>query len=202
MKGIISSTPENKAKIRCAFLPEQKATVRPNCIYFQGLEYECQYAIDQEWYLKAKFDKNFTIPVKAMKNNVDSIWHKTPDGQYIELTLKNVNSESRYSGLHSEIALQLQEYIAKKRHDQKQDTRVRKAKYKDEMEQIDTEMSAITKGLPDNNRKSMQPGVNQRKEDGSKSIKKQLADQARETFGSNVNENVESEKLIDLEDIF
>ncbi|MBW8191821.1 hypothetical protein K0504_12315 [Neiella marina] len=95
MNGGHGTAPEEEATIRWAFIPEETATVRADCVYFKGLKYHSPEFKCRGLYAKAKA-KRFKIPVKRTLNCVNTIWHRTEEGQYIKLALKNTNNESPY----------------------------------------------------------------------------------------------------------
>jgi hypothetical protein len=162
MHGGRPTTPEDEGRVWWAFLPEQMATVRDTCLYFNGLEYHSDYASTQGWFQMAKFNGRFKVPVKALKSTTNIIWHKTDDGKFIEFHLKNVNNESAFIDQPWEIVEHLLYSLKVKEHDLEDKNRYRRAEKRNNLAVIDAQMEAQLELSKPNERKSMQPNIKQR----------------------------------------
>lgn len=153
---------KNEHKIRWAFMPEELATVRKDCVYFNGVEYHNEYFTKSKSYSKARHEGAFKIPVKRVRDSINHIWHKTDGGKYIKLAIKNVNNENPLVDLHWEAALHLMEQFKVKVHQNEVDSLFKRA-YWDSISDPITEANQAEVNLsPKPTRKSMQPGIKER----------------------------------------
>ncbi|WP_026958882.1 Mu transposase C-terminal domain-containing protein [Aliagarivorans taiwanensis] len=162
MNGGRPSKDVEPGRVRWAFLPEETAYVRGNGVYFEGLVYHSDFANQAGWYTKAKHHGAFKIVVKRTKDWTSQIWHKTSEGEYVCLHLKNVNDESPFLDMHWEPLLHLLEQFKDKKH-QNRLNKKRMAAFKqgiiDRIEALNQEQLS---GTPENSRKSIQPGIKSR----------------------------------------
>ncbi len=156
------TTPDDEATIYWAFLPEEQATVRSDCVYFRGLEYHSPELKKRGFYAKAS-QKRFKITVKRTLNSVNQIWYQADDDQYIPLSLKNTNNESPYLNQCWEAVLHRIEQNRIIRHQNSQQA-LEEMNSADQL--IAPTVEAIKeelKSTPPNTRRSMQPGIKKRK---------------------------------------
>jgi putative transposase len=156
------TTKDDEAEVRWAFLPEEEATIRPDAIYFKGLKYQSEYAQKNGWHTTANFHGAEKIPVKRIRDWANTLWHKTPTGEYIEFTLANTNNESPYLDGHWEWIEQLQSDLRARRHKLKQDSRHIRALADTRFRHIhETNVEEVNLS-PDNEIKSIQRGIKER----------------------------------------
>jgi hypothetical protein len=163
MHGGRPTGPEDNAKVRWAFLKEESASVRQDAIYFDGLEYECNYAKTAGWYARARHHGSFKICVKRVRDWCNSIWHKTDCGQYIELSLKHINNDSPSLNMHWEPVLHRLELNKDLRHHNTLSARKLRADKKAVQASIDDQMRKEIGSVQRSERKSMQPKISERK---------------------------------------
>ncbi|MDN2662639.1 hypothetical protein OW492_04515 [Psychromonas sp. 14N.309.X.WAT.B.A12] len=159
MNGGRDARKVNPGRIHWAFLPEEMASVRADGIYLDGLVYYSDYAKNAGWFTKAKHHGAFKVAVKRWRQWTSSIWHKTPDNQYVSFDLKNVNDESPFSGMHWEPVLHLLEQFKDKRHSNalnRKKLNIYKSHLTDELKRLNEEM---IKDAPENTRLAMNPGI-------------------------------------------
>jgi len=164
MDGGRPTTEKNEARIRWAFLPEETATVRDTSIYFEGLEYHSTFATSAGWYSRARHHGRFKITVKRVRDWCNSIWHKTANGEYVELKLKNINNESPWLNQHWETVLHQLERHKEKVSLNEESARQMRAEKRTIQSEVRTEMYDEVSLAEPSERKSMQSGIKQRKE--------------------------------------
>lgn len=155
---------EDEAKIKWAFRPEEIASVRSNHVYFKGVEYHHDYFKSSGHYSKAKHHGAFQIPVKRVQDWINHIWHKTDDGLYIKLTIKNINNENPLVDQHWEAALHVLEQFKDLKHQNKQNAILTRAYWDSVMDPITAENQKEVDLVPKSDRKSMQPGIKDRQQ--------------------------------------
>jgi len=161
LDGDPGTSPEDECEIRWAFLPEEQATVRSDGIYFDGLKYQSAYAKQNGWHTLAK-SRAFKIIVKRVRDWTNTIWHKTPDGEYIELELHNPNNESPFLDGHWEMIEQLKVDLRERRHALKQDARYTRAMADARFKYIHEQNIEEVALSPENTTKSIQKGIKDR----------------------------------------
>ncbi|WP_417228444.1 hypothetical protein [Amphritea sp.] len=159
MNGGRPSKYVDPGRIRWAFLPEETASVRANGIYFKGLIYHSDYAKKAGWYTKAKHHGAFKIAIKRSRDWSSELWHKTPEGEYICLHLKNTNNESLFLDQHWEPLLHVLEQFKDKQHSNTLNRKKLLAHKQRLIDQIEEHNKAAIAGAPENTRKSIQPGI-------------------------------------------
>lgn len=159
-----ATTAEDESKIKWAFRPEETASVRPNHVYFKGVEYHHDYFKDSGQYSKSKHHGSFKITVKRVNDWINHIWHKTDNGHYIKLTIKNINNENPLVDQHWETALHVLEQFKGLKHQNKQNALLTRAYWDSVMDPITAENQKEVDLAPKSDRKSMQPGIKARQQ--------------------------------------
>ena len=183
MSGGRATTNEDISKVKWAFLREETATVRESCIYFEGLEYESPYAQSAGWHGRARSHGRFKIQVKRTRDWCNSIWHKTENGEYVELTLKNLNNESAWLNQHWEAVLHQLERHKDKRAKNSETARLARAAKRTQQNEIYSQMSKDISSIKPSNRRSIQPGIRERKELQKSISVRQNAQELKESLG-------------------
>jgi len=200
MEGGRPTTIDDTARVQWAFLPEEQATVSDTCILFKGLEYDCEYARSAGWYSTAKFHGRFKIPVKSLKNSTSIIWHKTANGEFVELQLKNTNNENPFFDQHWEMVQNAQFWYKDAAHSLEQDARLLRAAKRESTADIDAQMAAqIACGEP-NERKSMQPNIKERQEVQKKINHANMTAEVRNNLNIQQAESTTPDEYLDLDD--
>lgn len=166
------TTSDDKAKVCWAFLPEEEATVSDHSIHFDGLEYISDHPKIVGMF-SAATKKRFKIPVKRLKDSVNCLWHRSDDGEYIQLNLKNVNNTSRYLDQPWEIVshrLYEEKLIG---HNAKENERFLRAERDNRIAQAVSGHAVQQRKISatDANRKSIQSGIKERKEEQHQQIR-------------------------------
>ncbi|KJG05901.1 hypothetical protein UB33_11075 [Photobacterium angustum] len=162
MNGGRPSNDEEPGRIHWAFLPEETATVRSDGIYLEGLIYNSEFARKAGWYTRARHHGSFKIAVKRPRDWSSQLWHKTPDGEYVCLYLKNTNAESPFIDMHWEPLLHLLEQFKDKKNQNRLDQRKLLALKQGLIDQIEAHNQAQIGDAPENTRVSIQPGIKSR----------------------------------------
>lgn len=181
LKGGKPTTSKDNAKVCWAFLPEEEATVSDHSIHFDGLEYISDHPKIAGMF-SAATKKRFKIPVKRLKDSVNCLWHRSDDGEYIQLNLKNVNNTSRYLNQPWEIVNHrlYQEKIID--HNAQENERSQRAVRDNRIVQAISASAQQSNKIPAKyaNRKSMQTGIKERKKEQHQQIRAaEAADLAR-----------------------
>jgi hypothetical protein len=172
LNGGQPTTSDDNAKVCWAFLPEEEATVSDHSIHFDGLEYVSEHPKIAGMF-SAATKKRFKIPVKRLKDSVNCLWHRSVDGEYIQLNLKNVNNTSRYLDQPWEIVdhrLYQEKIIG---HNAQENERSQRAERDNRIAQAVSGHPGQLRKIPakDANRKSMQPGIKERKKEQHQQIR-------------------------------
>jgi hypothetical protein len=199
MSGGRPTTKQDEARVKWAFLREETATVRDTCIYFDGLEYDSQFAQSAGWYARAKHHGRFKIIVKRARDWCNSIWHKTENGQYVELKLKNVNNESPWLNTHWEAVLHQLERHKDKRFENTEAARKSRAEKRTIQSAIRSEMYEEISFSQPSQRRSIQPGVKQRKEVQKEISVLNHANDLSESFGASKSTDDKAIEDFDLD---
>lgn len=194
------TTEEDEAKVRWAFMPEEKARVRKDCVFYKGVEYHHPYFKDSNLYARARHHKSFPIIVKPVRDWVDHIWHKTDEGQYIKLEVKNINNENPLVSHHWETVLHVLEDENKLKQDNKNNTLISRV-YWDSVTETSLEQKRKDLELIAPNRtKSMQTGIKDRKKVQSMLQTVENVVGLDEKLGIDTTSKPEKETLSSLED--
>lgn len=193
MQGGMPTSIEDEGRIKWALLPEESATIREDCVYFEGLEYHSDYFKETGRYAEAK-KKREKILVKRARDWANHIFYKTNDGEYITLTLKNINNGSPYLDMHWEAIHHLQKYMSSKRHLLKQSARYLRAATETKKHAEKMRMLNDLNGVKISERKSMQPGVNQRKDIQKAHLAAQHANNIMNAFGHQAEATIDTQK--------
>jgi hypothetical protein len=195
MSGGRPTTKKDEARVKWAFLKEETATVRDTCVYFDGLEYHAQFAQLAGWYARARHHGTFKIKVKRARDWCDSIWHKTENGEYVELKLKNVNNESPWMGAHWEAVLHQQERNKDKRFENAESARKLRADKRTIQSEVRSQMHEEVSLSAPSKRRSIQPNVKQRKQVQKEISVMEHANDLRQSLGTPV-----SPKHVEIDD--
>lgn len=172
MAGGRPTTVNDQAKVYWAFLPEEEATVTDHGIYFGGLEYISEHPLIISM-LNTAVKKRVKIPIKRLKDYVNHIWHCTDDGEFIRLELKMINNDSRYVCQPWEIVEHrlIEEKIIT--HDAKDKERYLRAERDSKIDALISNSAGKStfSNAKASNRKSMQPGIKQRKAEQQQQIR-------------------------------
>lgn len=166
MAGGRPTIDDDQAKVYWAFLPEEDATATDHGIVFQGLEYISTHPLIISMFSRAT-KKRFKIPVKRLKDFVNCLWYRAENGGYIRLDLKCINDDSRYLDQPWEIVehrLSEEKIIADgARENERHHRALRDTKIDEIYSNSSIQRSPSTNKL--SHRKSIQPGMKQRKEE-------------------------------------
>ncbi|TMP87541.1 hypothetical protein CWC05_06705 [Pseudoalteromonas ruthenica] len=165
MDGGRKTTPHDEAMLRWAFLPEEEARVRPNCVFFNGLEYHHPHFREEGLYQVAALEGTFPIIVKRVKDWTNHIFCRVKSKgngtklKYLTLTLKNPNNGSPYWGMSWDIVAHQLEWLEMKvvAHEEYAARLRQHIRSMDETE-FDRLMGQIAL-LPENERKSIVPRI-------------------------------------------
>lgn len=191
MQGGMPTSIEDEGRIKWALLPEESATIREDCVYFEGLEYHSDYFKKTGLYAEAKRKK---IIVKRARDWANHIFYKTDDGEYIQLTLKNINNGSPYWDMHWEAIYHLQKYMSSKRHLLKQSARYLRAATETKKHAEKMRMLNDLNGAKISERKSIQPGINERKDIQKAHLAAQHANNIMNAFGHQAEATIDTQK--------
>jgi len=172
----------DEADVRWTFLPEEEATIRADGIYFKGLKYQSEYAKQNGWHTTARFHGAKKIPVKRIRDWTNEIWHKTPDGGFVELKLSNTNNESPFLDQHWDAVEQLKAALSARRHSLKQESRFNRALADARFKFILDENLEEENHSPQNTTKSPQKGIQERMERNKRIVAADEALQLSELF--------------------
>lgn len=198
MDGGRESYLEMTSSIHWAFLREETATVRDNCIYFEGLEYYSDVAKSRGYFSEARHNGRYKIPVKRIRDCCDHLWHKTREGDFIRFDLVNTNNGSPFKGLVWECADHVVYRNNQKKREAEEVKRQLKAKRDEQLLVIESNAKNELNGTEKNNRKSVQSGIRARKEHQKKVIAQKESGELRKTLEG--YEGVQdSSDLIDLD---
>jgi len=93
--GILRSFPE--AKIKLALMPRDRGSVTSKGIYFKGIYYTCDRAIDEQWFEKARSNKSWKVDVHYDPRDMSSIYIKPNNCNDFELC-RLLDWGSKYAG--------------------------------------------------------------------------------------------------------
>jgi len=165
MDGGRKTQENDEAKLRWAFLPEEEARVRKDCIYFEGLKYHHSYFHEEGLYQTAALEGTFPLIVKRVKDWTNHIFCRVKSKgnstkfKYLTLTLKNVNNGSPYWGMPWDIVSHQLEWLKMKvvAHEEYA-ARLRQHMRSMDEPEFDRLMGQIAL-LPENERKSIVPRI-------------------------------------------
>ena len=80
--GILRSFP--KEQIKLALMPAERASVTGKGIYFKGIYYTCDCAIQEQWFEKARSKKSWRVDVRYDPRNMSHIYVKNAPGDDFE----------------------------------------------------------------------------------------------------------------------
>jgi hypothetical protein len=150
---------------------------------FDGLDYHAEFAKSAGWYARARHHGTFKIKVKRARDWCNSIWHKTEHGEYVEFNLKNVNNESPWLGIHWEAVLHQLERNKDKRYENAESARKARAEKRTIQSEVRSQMYEEVALSTQSTRRSMQPGVKQRKQVQKDINVMEHANDLRQSFG-------------------
>lgn len=180
----------DEAKIRWALLPEERASVRSDAVYFKGVPYVHPYFKSSGSYSKARHHGTFDIIVKHMYDNINELLHETDDGRIVKLTLKNTNNAYVLAGHHWEFAVNHLEERKDIKHKHKQDVLEERAKRDTRIDAVTEQQKAERSLAPKSKRKSMQPGVKAKQQIQEQVIRIQNQQQLDEVFDIDSSEEL------------
>ena len=191
----------SEAKIRWAFLPEERATVTSSSIRFEGVEYHHPYFKSSGGYARARHHGTFNILVKRMYDNINELLHETDDGQIVKLRLKNINNENPLASQHWEQVMHLMEQEKDMLHEHKQNALITRS-YWDSVTDLTTAQQEAERSLaPKNKHKSIQPGIKARQQIHKLVLRAQANQQLDNTFGTGTDlESMKPAVMDDLDD--
>jgi hypothetical protein len=191
----------SEAKIRWAFLPEERATVTSSSIRFEGVEYHHPYFNSSSGYARARHHGTFKILVKRMYDNINELLHETDDGQIVKLRLKNINNENPLASQHWELIMHLMEQEKDMLHEHKQNALITRS-YWDSVTDLTTAQQEAERSLaPKNKHKSIQPGIKARQQIQKLVLRTQANQQLDNTFGTGTDlESMKPAVMDDLDD--
>ncbi|MBD2566593.1 Mu transposase C-terminal domain-containing protein [Anabaena lutea] len=70
--------------VRLNLLPSAEASVTPQGIYYQGLNYTCELAIREQWFVKARVNGRWKIPIAYDPRRLDIIYLRRDDTRILE----------------------------------------------------------------------------------------------------------------------
>lgn len=155
---------DDEAKVRWAFMPEDCASVRKDCVYFQGVEYHHPYFKAAGLYAKARHQGAFKIMVKSVRDWVNYIWHKTDSGDYIRLEAKNINNANPLVCQHWEPVLHVLKQEAELQHENQNNALISRVYWDSVNETARAEKQNKSGFIAPNRNKSIQTGIKERKE--------------------------------------
>ena len=155
---------DDEAKVRWAFMPEERASVRKDCVYFQGVEYHHPYFKQAGFYAKARHQGAFKIIVKSVRDWVNYIWHKNDTGDYIRLDAKNINNANPLLCQHWEPVLHVLKQEAELQHKNKCNALISRIYWDSVNETARTEKRKQSGFIKPNRNKAIQTGIKERKE--------------------------------------
>ena len=174
MNGGRKTAPSDEARLRWAFLPEEEATVRSNCIFFKGLEYLSNDNRVIRLHQLAASEGTFPIIVKRVRDWTNHLFYRVKSQrnpsafEYIKLTLKNHNNNSPYLGMPWDIAShQLKWLKLKIAAHEEYAARLRQHMRSMDEPEFDKLMGQIAL-LPENERKAIVPRIKEFKAIGKK----------------------------------
>ncbi|GAB2922327.1 hypothetical protein [Rheinheimera gaetbuli] len=172
MTGGRPTTAKDQARVYWAFLPEEEATVTDHGISFGGLEYIADHPTIMGMFSTAT-KKRFKIPIKRLKDFVNCLWYQDNSGEFIRLDLKNVNNDNRFLDLPWEIVEHrlFEEKVIE--YGAQEDGRYLRAERDSKLEEIlaNTDCKSVLHVGKTSTRKSIQPGMKQRKVEQHKQIR-------------------------------
>lgn len=184
MNGGRPTKPEDEARVRWAFLPEEFATVTGSGIKFKGLEYHSDYARKVSWYTKAKHHGAFKIPIRWTKTSTNFIWFRADDGEIIPLQLK-LSKSKRYANERWEAVLHRIEQYKDKQHEQENQSIEDMVNKERRIDELRAQNQSEVDQAPENSRKSPQTDIAFRKKMQAQLEKANIARKTQEKLGGN-----------------
>ena len=177
-------TDYDKMHVRWAFLLKGKASIRDGCIHFQGLHYDSDYAHKQKWYIRAKSHGAFHIDVGWTRATGNFIIFRTDDGSYVELNLKSDDHCERFDNECWDMIFHRQYQELQMECELAQVEKEERILKERELKKLRAQQMEAMQGLPENTRKSMQPGVKGRQQIQKQMDLLQVATDIKKTFQS------------------
>lgn len=189
----------SEAKIRWAFLPEERATVESGCVRFKGVEYHHPYFKSSGSYAQARHHGRFNILVKRMYDNIHELLHETDDGRIVKLRLKNINNENPVASQHWQVVMHLMEQKKDRLHEHKQNMLIQRAYWDSFLDPVTAQQEAERSLAPKNKRKSIQPGVKARQQIQKQMLQVQANQELDNVFGTGTD--IETMKPAVMDDL-
>lgn len=83
--------------LRANLLPGDKATVTPRGLKFRGVYYECEKAMRENWFVKARASRSWQVNVAFDPRSVDTVFLRLPHGGGLELC-RLTAADQRFAG--------------------------------------------------------------------------------------------------------
>lgn len=83
--------------IRLNLLPATEASVTHRGIYYKGLYYSCELAVREQWFVKARAEGRWKIPIAYDPRKIDTIYLRLDGGRQLE-SCHLINSEKTFLG--------------------------------------------------------------------------------------------------------
>jgi hypothetical protein len=158
---------------------------------------------NNDWHATANAHGSFKVPVKRIRDWTNTLWHKTPSGEYIEFELANTNNESPFLDGHWEIIDQLKDDLRARRHKLKQKARYIRSQADTRFRHIhETNVEEVNLS-PDNETKSIQRGIKERFERNKRILAADEALELSELFMQQNKQAIADQSYIaDADDIY
>lgn len=81
-------------------LPRERATVQKGGVMFRGMHYVCEFAIQENWFAKARRNGVWSIDCRFDPNSAAHIWIQGENKQFLRCDLRR--SDAKYAGYRSD----------------------------------------------------------------------------------------------------
>ena len=81
-------------------LPRERATVQKGGVMFRGMHYVCEFAIQENWFAKARRNGVWSIDCRFDPNSAAHIWIQGENKQFLRCDLRH--SDAKYAGYRSD----------------------------------------------------------------------------------------------------
>ncbi len=180
--GCINTIEDNELYL--GLLPSEKATIRGDGIYFNGLRYTSEIAIKNGWQSKARMSgKRFKVDIRYTKSTTNYIWIIEPETKKLELCPLNDTVEAFKN-------LRLDEYLDQVERSNRTIRHANKTRKRAEAKSRETNEDIITKAKEEKKKSKHKP-KNVRKNRASEKKHERKADASR-AFSASSNQTTES----------
>ncbi|UYM14929.1 Mu transposase C-terminal domain-containing protein [Endozoicomonas euniceicola] len=191
-------------------LPSEKATVREDGIYFNGLRYSSETAIKKGWQAKVRIKKRrFKVNIRYTTSTTNFIWLINPDTQKLEICYLNDTMEkfknlelNEYLGYQKKINIET-DAANRRRNNSKTKNRARRKKFIAEAKQ---KTEAARKSASFNSNRASHKDVKEhrdfekqsnRKDDAKKAEEMSHFEQLSDSYSSTENDHINSDNKVD-----